>query len=296
MLLMSQIAAAFAPVAGLCAIGAAWSRMGLRPSLGAMAPLASDLAVPCLVFTTLARTPVPAGTIGLLAAASCACVVLSALVATFVLIPCRLQLRVYLGPLTFPNTGSVGLPLSAALYGPLGLTYATVFYAVSSVLNGVFGQALAAGTANLRTVFSLPLFHAAWLGMAAGILRDRGPGPLAQAVLGATGLAGQLALPLMLLMLGASLTELAAPRLRRAAILGLTRLLIGGAAGCVVCWLFALSGVEGGVFVLQAAMPVGVNSYLYAQRWDAQPVEVAGLVVCSTLEAFCLVPAVIGLG
>lgn len=285
-----QIAVAFVPMLSLCATGAALTQRGFRPALNSLAPLASDLTVPCLVFTTLARTAVPGGTIGLLALAAGACVLLSALASLSVLVSCKLRLRVYLGPLTFPKSGSVGLPLSAAVFGPLGLTYASIFYVVSSVLNGMFGQALAAGRVNARTMLSLPLLHAAWLGLSAGTFREQIPQPLMEAVLATTGLAGQVALPLMLLMLGAALGELSLAALRRTAALGLARLVIGGAAGTVICWIFALLGVEGDVFVLQAAMPVGINSFLYAQRWDAQPAEVAGLVVCSTLEVFCFVP------
>ena len=284
---------AFLPMVGICAAGAAWSRLGRRPSLASLAPLASDVAVPCLVLTTLARTSVRIDSIELLVAAACACTVLSAVMSASLLLPCKLNLRVYLGPLTFPNTGSVGLPLSSSLFGPVGLTYASAVYVVSSLLNGVFGQALAAGKVNLRAVLTLPLFHAAWLGVAAAALRAQGPAPLLDIVLAATGLAGQVALPLMLLMLGASLGKLAIGTLRRTAALGMARLLIGAAAGMAVCWLFRMEGMEGSVFALQAAMPVGVNSYLYAQRWDAQPVEVAGLVLCSTLETCCLVPVIL---
>lgn len=54
-----QIAVAFVPMLSLCATGAALTQRGFRPALNSLAPLASDLTVPCLVFTTLARTAVP---------------------------------------------------------------------------------------------------------------------------------------------------------------------------------------------------------------------------------------------
>ncbi len=45
--------------------------------------------------------------------------------------------------------------------------------------------------------------------------------------------------------------------------------------------------------IIQCAMPVAVFNYLFAQRFNRAPEEVAGLVVLSTLITFAALPLVL---
>ena len=45
--------------------------------------------------------------------------------------------------------------------------------------------------------------------------------------------------------------------------------------------------------LLQCAMPVAVNNYLFALRWNNNPEEVAGTVVVSTLASVVTLPALL---
>jgi predicted permease len=42
-------------------------------------------------------------------------------------------------------------------------------------------------------------------------------------------------------------------------------------------------------------MPVAVYCYLYAERWDCEPEEVAGLVFLSTAASIVTVPVLLGM-
>jgi hypothetical protein len=44
------------------------------------------------------------------------------------------------------------------------------------------------------------------------------------------------------------------------------------------------------VLILQCANPVAVYNYLFAQKWNNQPEEVAGVVVLSTLVSVATIP------
>ncbi len=62
----------------------------------------------------------------------------------------------------------------------------------------------------------------------------------------------------------------------------------------VVC-LFGLTGAARGVLILQLVMPVAVTSYLFAERYRAEPDKVAGTVVVSTLISVAAIPAALAL-
>lgn len=94
----------------------------------------------------------------------------------------------------------------------------------------------------------------------------------------------------MLLMLGSSLGLLRVASLRRAFLVSVIRIAMGASVGLAVAALFGMSGAMRAVLVLQCANPVAVYNYLFAQRWNNQPEEVAGVVVISTLLSTLTIP------
>jgi predicted permease len=108
-------------------------------------------------------------------------------------------------------------------------------------------------------------------------------------------LAGQIAIPLMLITLGVSIANLSVGEVGRAVVLSLAKLSISTATAILVVQLFGLTGVARGALVLQLVMPVAVTSYLLAERYRAEPDKVAGTVVVSTLISVAAIPAALAL-
>jgi predicted permease len=109
----------------------------------------------------------------------------------------------------------------------------------------------------------------------------------------AISLGGQMAIPLMLLSLGAAMARLDVPATAQCCGLAAFRLCFGAGVGYTVAWAFGLTGATRAAFVLQAAMPVAINSYLFAERWDSEPHKVAALVTASTLGSCATTPALL---
>ena len=100
-------------------------------------------------------------------------------------------------------------------------------------------------------------------------------------------------IPLMLLMLGASLARLQVVMMSRAIALSVLRIGTGAGVGILIASLFDLDVTTRAVLIMQCAMPVAVYNYLFAQRWNNQPEEVASLVVVSTVVSVFSVPALL---
>ncbi len=100
-------------------------------------------------------------------------------------------------------------------------------------------------------------------------------------------------IPLMLLMLGASLARLRIKTARNAVSLSVIRIVTGGAIDYAITFMLELHGAAQSVLIMQCAMPVAVYNYLFAQKWNNEPEEVAGLVVVSTLASIVTVPALL---
>jgi predicted permease len=108
-----------------------------------------------------------------------------------------------------------------------------------------------------------------------------------------TTLLGDIAIPLMLLTLGVSLSKMHPESLTRSLILSFIRLGLGVSAGLFLSTLLGVTGLTRKVLILQASMPAGVLNYLFAHRYGRSPEQVASLVLVSTLISVVSIPALL---
>jgi predicted permease len=200
-----------------------------------------------------------------------------------------LDLRTYLAPLIFGNTGNVGLPLAFFAFGDDGLGFAVVIFAIMAVYSFTFGVWLVAGGGSPGKVLREPMVGATLLGIL--FLWQGWTTPVF--LTNSLKLVGQLAIPLMLITLGVAVARLAPTRLGRAAVLSLAKAAVCIAIGWAVGQWFALDPVPFAVLLLQLATPVAVTSYLIAEKYGADADAVAGLVVVSTLLSVAVLPVLI---
>ena len=279
------------PVLCTIVLGFLWVRWGYALDSKVLTPIVVDIGTPCLIVSTLLKAQITPEAFATVALASCVAIAAFAAIGSLALWALGLPLRTYLPSIAFPNAGNLGLPLALYAFGPEGLGYAIVFFAISSVGNHSIGQALAAGAVNFKALARMPLLYAIAVGLVGSYFRVTPPAWLANTL----ALIGGLAIPVMLLMLGGTLARLQIATLSRG--LGLSALRIGAGAviGVIVANLFALAEPAKAVLILQCAMPVAVYCYLYAERWECDPEEVAGLVFLSTAASIVTVPILLGI-
>lgn len=275
-----------APVFLLGAAGFTWSKAGYDYPTEFVTRMAMMLAVPCLIFTALMGAEIEAAALTALSLAALVAYV-AVIAASWALVALTgLERRAHVAPLAFGNTGNIGLPLALFAYGETGLGLAVVVFAVMALLTFTVGLWLVAGAAQPARVLREPMLWATLLG---GLFLSQGwhtPDWLTRAL----ALAGQMAIPLMLITLGVAIARLTPGRLGRAAWLSAAKLALGLAVGVAAGRAFGLEPVAFGVLVLQMATPVAVTSYLLAERYDADADAVAGLVMVSTLMAVAAMP------
>ena len=109
----------------------------------------------------------------------------------------------------------------------------------------------------------------------------------------ALALAGQPAIPLMLLALGASMAGLPLVFPARAITLSALKLMLAGGLAVLIGRLAGLEGTALAVLILQSVMPVAVTTYMLAERYDRDPAAVAQLVMVSTLMVALVLPLIL---
>jgi len=278
-----------APVFILGLIGYFWVRLGHDYSIRFVTQLTMTISLPCLVFTALMGTEIEPVALAAVSLAAVVAYVAVGLVALLTVVALRLSIRTYLAPLTFGNTGNLGLPLALFAFGETGLDLAVVVFAVMAVFSFTIGVWIVAGGGSLLKVIREPIVAATLLG--ALFLWQGWQTP--RFLTNTLELIGQVAIPLMLITLGVALARLQPGKIRRdlALSIGKACVTVGIAAG-VGLW-FELPPVPLAVLTLQVATPVAVTSYLLATKYSADADAVASLVVVSTLLSVLYLPLIL---
>ena len=278
-----------APVFVLAAIGYAWVRLGVEYKVDFVTRLAMTLSVPCLIFTALMKTQIEPAALTALSLATVAAYGAVTLAMVLLARLAGLDMRAYVAPLIFGNTGNLGLPLALFAFGETGLGYAVVVFAIMAIWSFTFGIWLVAGRGAFGKVLREPLLWGTLLG---GLFLWQGwetPRVLTRTL----ELIGQMAIPLMLITLGVAVARLTPGRISQAVVLSVAKLVVCVALAWAVGLWFELDKIAFGVLVLQIGTPVAVTSYLLAEKYGADAQAVAGLVVVSTVLSIFALPAML---
>lgn len=267
------------PVFVTAGAGFAWARARLDFDTMLVSRLVMNIGSPALVFSGLTKVESNGVMFATLAGAAVLVLASILLVNSAVIRALGLPFRDYVHPITFPNWGNLGLPLCLFAFGDTGLSYAIAFFVVASVSQFTLGIVIASGNFRPGFLLRLPVIYAV---LAALLFMGFDVTP-PKWVLNTTDLMGSMMIPLMLLSLGVSLSELRLTRLREMLGFAVYRYLLGLGIGIGIVTLLGLEGAARGVVIIQCSMPVAIFNYLMAVRFGGRKEHAASMVVLSTL-------------
>ncbi len=286
--LILQVLLAVAPVFILSGIGVIWVKLGWEYRVEFVTRLAMTLSLPALIFVSLMKTEIDPEVLRNTALASLLTYIVVALIALAVIKLARLDTRTFLPPITFGNTGNLGLPLALFAFGPIGFDYAVVVFAVMAFLSFTIGVWVVSG-GSPKAAIKEPIVWATVLG---GLFLVQG-WTLPVWTVNTLDLIGQIAIPVMLITLGVALARLKPGTFGRAIWLSVAKYVICVAVPLVIGTIAALPPVALGVLIVQVSTPVAVTSYMLAEKYNADADQVAGLVVVSTFMSIIVIPVLL---
>jgi predicted permease len=201
---------------------------------------------------------------------------------------------------SFGNSVQLGIPLAAALFGEAGLAihiplvslHALFLLSLTTALVEIDlartpepGRAPASFAATMRATLRNTVIHPVVLPVLAGLVWNAGGLGLHPLVDESLVILGSAAVPICLVLIGLSLAYYGVQGHLRGAIgLSLLKLLALPALVLLVAhWGFGLSGLPLSVLVMMAALPVGSNPLIFAQRYGTLQSEATAAIVFSTL-------------
>ncbi len=288
--LFLQVVQIVAPVFLLAAIGYVWVRgLGWNYDVEFVTRLSMTLAIPCLIFMALMRSEVDPAVLRDTVLATIVAYGAVALVSWALVALAGFDMATYWAPMTFGNTGNIGLPVALFAFGQAGFDFAVVIFAVMAIMSFTFGVWVVAGGGSPVTALKEPLVWGAVLGIVFMLTGWTVPDWMGNTL----DMIGQIAIPLMLVTLGVAISRLQPRSLGRAVWMSALKLVICVSVPLGVGLWFGLPRLALGVLVLQVATPVAVTSYMLATKYRAKADEVAGLVMVSTLISVVAIPVIL---
>jgi predicted permease len=266
--------------------------------VGTLSRVVFNVLSPCLVFSSLANSKLPGGELAELVVFSVLNILAMgglAFVLTRLLRLGRTETATMLIVAMFVNGGNYGLTLLQLRYGDDGLSRGVVYYVTSTVMVYTVGVLIASlGRVSLpnalRRMARLPAVYAALLAIIVYSFHISIPAPIMSGIT----IAGNGAIPMMLLVLGMQIGELQ-PGSSAAFVwpsVGL-RLLAGPLVGLAVAALIGLQGANRSAMIIESAMPTAVINLILASEFGLPAPTVARIVVISTLISPLTVAATI---
>ena len=202
---------------------------------------------------------------------------------------CRLlgwPVREIVPPMMFTNYGNMGLPLLPLAFGREALPAAVVLFIVGNTLHLTVGFKIYNNQLGWHQLARSPMLIAAGLGVlcnSAGLVPSGTPAAMLE-------MAAAVAIPLMLFALGVRLHDVTLPVIR-ASVLPALWCPISGLLCFAVLWhVVPLPAAEKWVVSVFAALPPALLNYIFAERFNVNPVRVTAIVMTSNLLSIVFIP------
>lgn len=280
-----HILATLLPVFLIAGCGAAYGRYR-SPDIGSLNTLNMELFVPLLVFAVLADRQAPLADYAWLATAAALVVLGSGLVLWPVAKWLSLDIKVFLPPMMFNNSGNMGVPLLVLAFGPQALPAAVVVFIIEMLLHFSVGLYMLDPRTSLWRMLRMPIVAAS----VAGLLVNVGGVALPSWLLEAMHMLGGICIPLMLFALGVRLLEIDFSDWRTGLLGAVLCPLSGLVVALPLMWLLPLNPLQTAVLLVFAVLPPAVLNYLVAEQYKLEPHKVASLVLIGNLGSLVVMP------
>ena len=279
----------FFPVFLLATIGYGYARV--RPvDTAPINAINLNVFVPLLIFNALAHAEFNWGQVGWEIAYGAGIVLGSGLLTYLLCRPTGWSVREMVPPMMFTNYGNLGLPLIPLAFGEKYLSLAVILFITGNMLHITLGFKIYDGKLNWRELF---IGNAMFIAGAAGIAVNLSGFAPAGALQTGINMGAQAAIPLMLFCLGVRLREVNRSVIRQSIAPALWCPVSGLIMYLLLWHLIPLPTDSKLAIAVFAALPPALMNYIFAERFNINPMRVASVVMTSNLLSAIIIPLVL---
>lgn len=248
-----------------------------------------DVFVPALVFSVLADKSFDMVAYQDLALASALIVLGSGVVLLPIVKLLGWNLKTFIPPMMFNNTGNMGIPLIVLAFGEAALPAAVMVFIVEMLLHFSIGLYILDHKTKLTAMLKMPVVQATILGFIFSFMGWSLP----EAVAIPMDMLGQISIPLMLFTLGVRLLSVDLSDWK----MGITGAILCPLSGLLMAWLatfiWTFEPQQLAILIVFSALPPAVLNYMIAEQFNQEPARVASIVLLGNFASVITLPLVL---
>ena len=267
------------PIIIIIFIGYIWNKIGNNLNQTEITNIITWIGAPCLIFNTLIKLE---SSVFLLKdmILSAIFMVLSMFLFSYILLKLiNFPIRTFINPMSFSNSGNLGMTISLFAYGSLGLELAVIVFMITSILHFTLGVSIWSGNWSPRFLIKTPLIYAVFLALSINFFSIELPKTLTNT----TSVLAGITIPLLLFTMGISLNKISYKLDYKIIILIILRIFMAFTMAYLIIYLLNIDGIAKNIILLQAFLPAPIFTYLFASQYNVQPDKVANYLMTSTI-------------
>ncbi len=286
--MVAQIFSIIFPILAIVLVGYLYGRRHV-PDMAAANKLNIEIFVPALIFDVLSGKEFNLGEYQLLAVGGIAVIFGSGLLAWPIARLLNYQFRTFVPPMMFNNSGNMGLPLALFAFGEAALPAAVVLFIIENTLHFSVGIKMLDSRSSITGLLKSPILIATLAGLVVAVMHIEIPEVVAIPI----EMLGQVSIPLMLFALGVRLIHIDWHAWRIGVIGAIFCPLSGILVALGMGALLSLDKTQYAMLVIFGALPPAVLNYMFAERFNQQPEQVASIVMMGNLASMAVIPTVL---
>ena len=267
------------PIIIIIILGFIWNKIGNNLNQSEVTTIITWIGAPCLIFNTLIKLEssvfilqdmIIAAILMILSMFICSAILLKLL---------NIQVKTLINPMSFSNSGNLGMTISLFAYGSLGLELAVIVFMITSMLHFTLGIAIWSGKWSFKFILKTPVIYAVVFGLSINFLNIELPKTLTNT----TSVLAGITIPLLLFTMGISLNKISYQLEPKIITLIILRILIAISIAYFITELLNIDGIAKNIILMQGVLPAPIFTYLFASQYNVQPDKVANYLMTSTI-------------
>ena len=280
-----QIFGIIFPVVAIVLVGYFYATK-FQPNMETANTINMNIFLPALMFSVLSKESFQIQNYQLLAISGVIVIIGSGILAWIVAKALNINIKTFVPPMMFNNTGNIGLPLAVLAFGEIALGAAVVLFAIEMLLHFTFGAYILSKNANFISIFRSPILIATLAGLSINIIDFELWLPFTQMI----NLLGQAAIPLLLFTLGTRLIGINFGDWKLGVLGSFLCPLLGLIVALAAVQFIELEHLHYQQLILFSVLPPAVLNHMMAEKYQQQPETVASIVMIGNIGSLIVLP------
>ncbi len=280
-----QIFGILFPVVAIVLVGYFYASK-FQPKMDSANIINLNIFLPALMFSVLSKESFQIQNYQILAFSGAIIILGSGVIAWVIAKVLDINIKTFVPPMMFNNTGNVGLPIAVLAFGEIALGAVVVLFAIEMLLHFTFGAYILSKNSNFLPVFRSPILIATLAGIGINLIDFQLWLPATQMI----DLLGQAAIPLLLFTLGTRLIGINFNDWK-IGILGAILCPISGLVMVLILvQFFDFETLHYQQIILFSVLPPAVLNHVMAEKYQQQPETVASIVMIGNIGSLFVLP------